>query len=245
MTSAVDVLIHARCDIGYEESPAGSNRTKFGDWYGANGQPWCAMAISKWFFDAGLPLPASTRKGFAYTPSGAAWFRNQGRWLTSNPQVGDVVFFDFPNDGVSRISHVGIVESVDGGDVLTIEGNTDERGGRTGGKVMRRRRRGGIVGYGRPTYSGSNPDPTPQPPGGDELMWPTVQNGSTGHYAKLVQALLVVHARDLVGDADKFIDGEFGPNSTRVLKTWQTRTNTLQADGVCGVKTWRWLCGVA
>lgn len=158
------VLEHARKWIGTVEKPKGSNKVAgITDWYGIQG-PWCAMFVSRVFYDAGLPLPASTSKGFAYTPSGAAWFRNQGWWLTRNPQPGDVVFFDFPGDGVNRISHVGIVEFVTpDGAVNTIEGNTDERGGRTGGKVMRRSRRVGIVGYGRPAYTVAPPGPKPSP----------------------------------------------------------------------------------
>lgn len=144
--------------IGTVEQPPGSNKVPgVTDWYGLVG-PWCAMWVSRVFWDAGLPLPASTSKGFAYTPSGAAWFKKQGRWHTSNPRRGDVVFFDFPGDNVNRISHVGIVTGVrPDGSIETVEGNTDERGGRTGGKVMRRVRRVGIVGYGRPAYATPSP----------------------------------------------------------------------------------------
>lgn len=245
MTSAGDVLSRASRWVGTVEQPV--NRVPgVTDWYGLVG-PWCAMWVSKVFHDAGLALPATTSKGFAYTPSGVAWFKSQHRWYTSNPQPGDVVFFDFPGDGVNRVSHVGIVESVDGSSINTIEGNTDERGGRTGGKVMRRRRRVGIVGYGRPAYDGSAAPAAPAPPpqGDDTLAWPTVQQGSKGHHARIVQALLVAHADDLVGDADSFIDGDFGQQSVTVLKTWQKRTGVLADDGVCGPRTWRWLSGAS
>lgn len=155
-TTPNDVLALAAAELGTVESPANSNKTKYGRWYGLDGQPWCAMFISWVFASAGLPLPASTAKGFAYTPSGAAWFQSQGRWRTSGPARGDVVFFDFPNDGVNRISHVGVVESVRAdGAIVTIEGNTSPGSGgsqRDGGGVYRRVRSTGIVGYGRPVY---------------------------------------------------------------------------------------------
>lgn len=145
------VIARFESQLGVTESPAGSNRTPYTEWYGLTG-PWCAMFVSWCFAMEGQPLAASTSKGFAYTPSGAAWFKKQGRW-TGEPARGHVVFFDFPSDGVDRISHVGIVTAVHGdGSIETVEGNTDERGGRTGGKVMRRRRRVGIVGYGIPHY---------------------------------------------------------------------------------------------
>ena len=57
MATARDVLNIARNDLGYKESPAGSNRTKYGEWYGLNGQPWCMMAIQFWLNQAGVPVP--------------------------------------------------------------------------------------------------------------------------------------------------------------------------------------------
>lgn len=146
------VLRIARAEVGYQESPAGSNRTKYGAWYGLDGSAWCAQFVS-WVFDqAGMRLPASTSKGFGYTPAGAAWFRSIGRWAdaTVTPLPGWVPFYDFPGDGVDRISHVGIVDTPRAGGCRAIEGNTDEAGGRTGGKVMLKDRTaaGGLVGYG-------------------------------------------------------------------------------------------------
>ena len=62
------------------------------------------------------------------------------------PAAGDIIFFDWGNNGT--IDHVGIVESVSGGTVNTIEGNS-------GDKVARRSYRIGssnIYGYGVPAY---------------------------------------------------------------------------------------------
>ena len=71
-----------------------------------------------------------------------------------------MVFFDFPGDSLHRISHVALVEAVNGdGSITTIEGNTSsgQRGSqRDGDGVWRRTRRTGIVGYGYPAY-GSGP----------------------------------------------------------------------------------------
>ena len=90
----------------------------------------------------------------AYTPSGAAWFRERGQWGTQ-PRIGAIVYFQWPS--MNRIAHVGIVESVRGdGGVVVIEGNTDSKGGRTGGKVMRQVRRANIAGYGYPAYGGAS-----------------------------------------------------------------------------------------
>jgi hypothetical protein len=56
---------------------------------------------------------------------------------------------------VDRISHIGIVVSVDGKTITTIEGNTSGTGDqRNGGMVMVKQRTIGkeVVGFGRPKY---------------------------------------------------------------------------------------------
>lgn len=93
------------------------------------------------------------------------------------------------------------------------------------------------------------PKPPPTPPTDDDLRrrimaLPTLREGDTGHHVRIVQALLVANAEDLVGDANAFVDGAFGPGTARVLRTWQSRTGRLAADGVCGPETRAWLSGV-
>ena len=162
MATADEILRAAATELGTVESPASSNKTRYNRWYFGRDEsaPWCATWVSWVFAHQGMPLPASTAKGFAYTPSGAQWFKDQGRW-SSTPERGHVVFFDFPGDNVHRISHVGIVEGVrSDGSIVTIEGNTSPGSGgsqRDGGGVYRRIRSSGIVGYGVPAYG-----PTPQ-----------------------------------------------------------------------------------
>lgn len=157
------VLARARAELGVTESPPKSNSVKYNAWYYDRDTraAWCAAFVSWCFYHEDLPLPASTARGFVYTPSGAAWFQRQGRWVPAGarrPEPGWVVFFDFPGDGVDRISHVGIVEQLLPDGFIAIEGNTDERGGRTGGKVMRQTRRGkGVVGFGIPPYEIGHP----------------------------------------------------------------------------------------
>lgn len=142
MTTADDVLRIARSHLGYAETP--TNDTIFGRWYGMNYNPWCAQFVSYCSLQAGLPVPATTARGYAYCPSGVAYFKRLGRW-SQDPHPGDHIFFSFPGEGAGA-NHVGLVEKVLGnGVVQTIEGNTDNR-------VMRRNRRGYIVGYGHPPY---------------------------------------------------------------------------------------------
>lgn len=142
----------AASEVGRTESPAGSNRQPYAAEAGhLNGYPWCATFIVAMARRADVVLPSES----AYTPTMANGFRSIGRWHTTNPQPGDLVFFDFP-DSKNRIQHVGIVEKVgQGGWIQTIEGNTSSGDGGSqdnGGGVYRRQRRGYIVGYGRPQF---------------------------------------------------------------------------------------------
>lgn len=43
------VIKTAKAELGYKESPKNSNRTKYGAWIGANGQPWCCSFVC-WVF---------------------------------------------------------------------------------------------------------------------------------------------------------------------------------------------------
>ena len=58
------VIAVGRSQLGYSESPRGSNRTKYGQFYGLNGAPWCAIFVSWVFYHAGSPLKISTTKGW-------------------------------------------------------------------------------------------------------------------------------------------------------------------------------------
>src|SRR5829696_2669828 len=227
MTSVQQVLDRARSQIGVVEHPSGSNRTPYGAWYGIQGQPWCAIFVSWCTYHEGLALPATISRGFAYTPSGAAWFQRRRRW-TSKSAPGHIVFFNFPGDGVNRISHVGIVESVrPDGSIVTIEGNTDERGGRTGGKVMRKVRRAGIVGYGVPDYDGAGRRPTGAP-SSPAFPGRLLRLGVSGPDVRLVQGRLVQ-----LRVARLAVDGEFGPMTRAAVTTFQ-QARHLEADGVVG-----------
>lgn len=147
MTTPADVLRNAATWIGTTEQPFGSNHVPgITDWYGIDG-PWCAMYVSRVFYDAGLPLPAQTPKGFAWCTAGRDWFEANGRRF-DDPRAalpGDVVFFDW--DGAPYLDHVGIVVENRGTDLVTIEGNVGDRVG------MFVRYYPETAGFGRPAYT--------------------------------------------------------------------------------------------
>lgn len=166
--TAEQVLALAAQQIGTAENPPYSNKVKYSDWYGLTG-PWCAMFVSWVLHHAGYPIEISSSKGFAYCPSGVKWFKDHGRWAgrKTKPEPGWVIFFDFPNDGVNRPSHTGLVEApLADGRVATIEGNTNGAGSRDGGSVMRHRRSvaGGIIGYGIIDYTDPGDPTEPEEP---------------------------------------------------------------------------------
>ena len=160
MATAMDLVQKAASQIGVKESPAGSNNTKYGQWYGMNYEPWCDMFVS-W---CGNQIGAEGIVGrFAYCPYHVNWFKQRGQWLDreAQPQPGDIIFF--ANKGVA--CHVGIVERRNGSSSVTcIEGNTSVSSNDNGGAVMRRERTYGsvgsswyILGFGRPNWAASGP----------------------------------------------------------------------------------------
>jgi hypothetical protein len=145
-TAALAIEI-AKAEIGYVEVP--DNKTKYGAFTKADGLPWCGSFCNWVLAQAGVKVHSVVG-----TAVGAHKFKEISRWHET-PVPGDLAFMDFPHDGVDRISHIGIVVSVDGKIITTIEGNTSGTGDqRNGGMVMVKQRTIGkeVVGFGRPKY---------------------------------------------------------------------------------------------
>ena len=126
-------------EIGNIESPANSNKTKYGKWFGFDGVAWCGMFVSWCFAQAGKPLGnIGFSKGFAGCQTAVAYFKGNNK-ITSTPIEGDIVFFDWNKDG--RYDHTGIfVKWLTETTFETIEGNTAVGNDSNGGIVMRRTR---------------------------------------------------------------------------------------------------------
>lgn len=119
---------------------------------------WCDAFID-WLFQKywGVATAKSLLCGNFddYTVNSAQLYKNAGAWYTSNPKMGDQVFFK----NSQRICHTGLVYKVDSTYVYTIEGNTSGASGvvSNGGGVAKKKYKLGttsIAGYGRPKYSG-------------------------------------------------------------------------------------------
>ena len=145
MATATQFVNIAMQDLGYKESPANSNTTKFGKWIGLQGQPWCMSAVQYWANNAGVQLPLKT--GSCKTLMDAA--KRVGQWVTSGYKTGDILIFQWKNGQ----RHCGIVVSTSDKIIKTIEGNTAVGNDSNGGEVMLRNRTTEFVlGAVRPTF---------------------------------------------------------------------------------------------
>ena len=137
----------AASDIGYKESPPGSNGTKFGKHWDQDGVPWCGMAVARWWQQAGFVIPRELALKIDYVPELVKLATAKKHRLSlihkNRVRAGDAVAYDFPRaDNVA--DHVGIFERwIDkkAGTFYAIEGNTSNVGSQSnGGEVLRKRR---------------------------------------------------------------------------------------------------------
>lgn len=109
------------------------------------GLPWCAAFVN-WCAEQAAsdeevisPLEEVRFEGYVQSYYD---FGHANDWIipASEAQIGDIFLLWF--DTKERYAHMGFVERVDmdGGTFTTIEGNTNEGGGREGTKIARRRR---------------------------------------------------------------------------------------------------------
>ncbi|WP_195854733.1 GH25 family lysozyme [Aerococcus mictus] len=78
--------------------------------------------------------------------------RDNGTWIgRSKPQSGDLVFYDWQGADAGWSDHIGIVESFDGNNITTIEGNTGNPSAVR--RVTHYWAANYIVGYARPNYT--------------------------------------------------------------------------------------------
>jgi hypothetical protein len=237
----------AKKEIGTIEGPK-DNETKYGKWSGANFQPWCQSFVSWSAFTSGLD-PKKYPKT-ASTVAAADWFKKNNRWADArndDPTPGDWIYFDFPDDGVNRISHVGLCIKNNGdGTIQVVEGNTSgtaKGDQRNGGMCVEKTRAyvknkkgilNAVVGWGRPVYAGEEDAPllskagvvseTPTPAAKAKKAAPAafkpLKNGSKGTGVKAVQTLLGIKA-----------DGSFGPGTVKAVQDFQKKAG-LPTTGI-------------
>lgn len=249
---SVEAIIEvAKKEVGTIEGPK-DNETKYGKWSGANFLPWCQSFVSWCADQAGVKSFPKT----ASTVAASDWFKKNNRWADArndDPTPGDWIYFDFPEDGVNRISHVGICVKNNGdGTIEVIEGNTsgtakgDQRNGgmcvqKTRGyeKNNKKKLMNAVVGWGRPIYTGEEnmpllskagvvtaaPATTSAPAAPTKKAFSVLKVGSKGQMVKKVQTALGQKA-----------DGQFGPGTEKAVKDFQTKSK-LPVTGKVDEKT--------
>lgn len=227
MATAKEVIDKAAAEVGVKEYPANSNRCKYNrEFYGrdvsGSAYPWCCAFIWWLFSSSGISLPKT-----ALCTSLAQWFKDSGQWYTSDPQVGDIVFFKFGTNN-RWTNHVGIVTAVRGNEIETIEGNTSINSDDNGGKVMARRRSSNIVGYGRPKYTQVHETPA------EPTTRPTLKRGDKGAYVKAWQEYLLSCG---ISCGKAGADGIYGHDTENAVRAYQTRLG-LPVTGVIDQDDW-------
>jgi hypothetical protein len=116
----------ARTQLGVAEDPPGSNCTKYGPC-----EQWCALFVAWVWEHAGIAMAGGTSP-YAYSGTFYGWVKEHGGRVlpaTATPSPGDAVLYGW---GPKETEHIGIVEEVLGGQIVTIEGNFADRVSRVG-----------------------------------------------------------------------------------------------------------------
>lgn len=214
-----DVLSKALSQDGTVESPPNSNKSPYGLWYepSLNGQKWCAMFVSWVFHHAGHPLGhIQTRNGIHHCQSAHNYYKEKGK-LTTNPQPGDIVIYDWEGNG--HADHIGIFIKWTNANQTAIEaweGNTSDFSASDGGRVMKRIRSRNLI------KSFINPGVYTDT--AVVAVATTLSKGARGSQVTQIQKYLY----DLGYVIE--IDGWFGNETETRLKDYQTK-NAMTATG--------------
>lgn len=252
---ASSVLAQARKDIGYWRHDDPKQGTKFGRWYaedhgsyyGTNGVPYCAMAVSYWFAMAGAKCAGLPE---AYCPYILNDAKKAGAVLAdkTKAQPGDVVLFDW-DGGV--VDHVGIVEKNCGSYIQTIEGNTIYNG--KSESVGRRTRAWSTVkAVVRPSWGGGGSSSKPSSGGSassGKEKWQTAYGDPEWWGPKMAKALVT----QVLGGTDDFLSGqserdryafwavsggvEYGTGGSDTIRVLQRKLGVKKVDGYYGETT--------
>ena len=250
----------AKAEIGYLEKATNSqlesktanagnrNYTKYGQWYGMNAQPWCAMFVS-WCFGQ----LTGSREGAQKMLWGSLWASCTAMYKAAKaagqaynaPRAGDVIVFRQAAGSLTMV-HTGIVTKISGGRVYTVEGNTSSTAGvvANGGAVAEKSypltyTRIGF--YLRPAYDAEPAqEKKPEVTVTAQTMsvdLPILKKGMKSEAVKALQTLL-----NLRGFNCGAVDGDFGVKTDAALRAYQLK-NGLTVDGECGAKSWAALIG--
>ena len=159
-TTVKEILALAASQIGTKEAPMGSKNVKYNTWYyggkvNNSKLHWCVVYLGWLFAQMGASSEFYGGRGTLKEGGTAScttlYSYHSGQRVTGDYQPGDILFFNF--SGGTALKHVGICESWDGKNAITIEGNTSAINQTNGGTVQRKaREKKYIVAAYRPNY---------------------------------------------------------------------------------------------
>ncbi len=253
----------AKKEVGTIEGPK-DNETKYGKWTGANFLPWCQSFVSWCAYTSGLDAKKYPKT--AATIAASDWFKKNNRWADArndDPTPGDWIYFDFPDDGVNRISHVGICIKNNGdGTIQVIEGNTsgtakgDQRNGgmcvektRAYVKNNKKKLMNAVVGWGRPVYVGEEDLPLLSKVGSSDAPVKAsapAANTTASAVKKEFKPFKVGAKGASVKKVQTALgltaDGDFGPGTEKAVKDFQKKSK-LEVTGVVDIITYKKILG--
>lgn len=201
---AKNVVATAIAEIGYQETPKGSNKNKYATYIdknypnfyngkkGGGGVAWCDIFVdycvlvnSTDMNDALYVLCQPAKSAGAGCSFSYGYYKEKGR-TGKEPQIGAQIFFGTGK----KPTHTGIVVDFNNDSVITVEGNTDD----AVKKHTYKRTSSKIFGYGYPRYSEEQQaEPTPAAPAKPET--PATPAEPTGKaYTVKVNSVLNVRA---------------------------------------------------
>jgi len=253
---AIDLVLNlARSEVGYHEKASNSQlddkdaNAGTGNWNkyardldklrnfyngGKNGYAWCDIFYDWLFvkcFGAELGrqmLCQPLNSAGAGCKFSVQYYKQYGRWITGTPEPGDQIFFSY---AAGEYSHTGLVESVSGGVVTTIEGNTSDSVGRRSYAVGSST----IAGYGRPRWElAVNSGSSEISFGPSESSERILKLGCKGEDVMQLQKDLTRMGYDVGPDG---ADGDFGDNTKKAVMKFQREHKLDPVDGEVGDDT--------
>ena len=253
---AIDLVLNlARSEVGYREKASNSqlddktanagvgNWTKYArdldklrNFYNTakNGYMWCDVFYDWLFvkcFGAELGrqmLCQPLNSAGAGCMFSVQYYKQHDRWITGTPEPGDQIFFSY---APGEYSHTGLVESVSGGVVTTIEGNTSETVGRRSYAVGSST----IAGYGGPRWElAADTSPSDISFGPSDSSERILKLGCKGDDVKKLQEDLIRMGYDVGPDK---ADGDYGDNTKKAVMKFQREHKLDPVDGEVGDDT--------
>ncbi len=150
--SGLCIVEIAKNELGTTET--GVNMTKYGEWFGSNGENWCAIFVSWCANEANvstdiIPKAKDPNKIMEGLDNQGCFYFSNTHGGTYIPVPGDILFVG-TDPGFS--SHVGIVEKVENGVVWIYDGNWSNRVNHHSYALTA----SDVLGYGHPNYGSSD-----------------------------------------------------------------------------------------